>query len=102
MRTLLLALSLALACSAILHAQTVSVQRTSNLRSDPSTSNPPVAKLHRGDQAALLAPTKTAGYYHVKTSAGAEGWLWAKNVSVGAAQPTSSTNLSGPLPIGSG
>jgi uncharacterized protein YgiM (DUF1202 family) len=100
MRTFFVVVLLALTPLALL-AQTVTVQRTSNLRNDPSTSNPPITKLHKGDQAALLDAATTAGYYHVKTAAGQEGWLWAKNVSVSVAQPTTNLNLLGPIPIGS-
>lgn len=88
-----------LLASTLALGQGVTVERNSNLRSDPSTSNPPMAKLHKGDTATLLESATTSGYYHVKADVG-EGWVWAKNVSV-AAQPTSNLNLLGPIPIGS-
>jgi hypothetical protein len=43
----------------------------------------------------LLEPGKQNGFYHARTAAGQEGWVWAKNVKLSAAAPPS-THLGPP------
>jgi len=65
-----------------LRAQQAEVTRNVNLRPDPSTDNPPISLLMPSEQLQLLEPDKTAGYYHVKTSSGEQGWVWSRNINV--------------------
>lgn len=65
-----------------LRAQQAEVTHNVNLRSDPSTNNPPIGLLKPPEQVELLEPGKTAGYYHVRTAANEEGWVWSHNVKV--------------------
>src|SRR5207253_2650020 len=88
---------LLICASALVFAETATVKRTTNLRSDPSTDNSPIAKLHKGDSVELLEPDKTNGYYHVTTDAG-EGFAWANNLSLSSTPPVSG---GGAIPIGS-
>ena len=67
------------------------VRRNTNLRGDPSTSNPPLELLKPPQKVTVLDPTRTAGYLHVRAADGQEGWAWAKNLKL---SPT------GPTPIG--
>jgi hypothetical protein len=70
--------------------QTATVTKGVNLRSDPSTSQSPIAHLDPDELLTLLSDTPESGYYHVKTSAGDEGWVWGRNIQVNpsAAPPT--------------
>jgi uncharacterized protein YraI len=72
---------------ALLTAQQTTVKRDVNLRSDPSTSNPPIELLHSGTTLTILDSNPQGGYYHVKAEDGQEGWVWSKNVSVPSASP---------------
>src|SRR5437899_8454603 len=59
--------------------QTVTVVHNVNLRPDPSTEYPPIRLLTPSEPPlALLEPVPESGYYHVKTSAGAEGYVWSR------------------------
>ncbi len=69
-------------------AQTAEITRNINLRSDSSTANPPIRLLTPPAQVDLLEPDKTAGYFHVRTSANEEGWVWARNVRILETPPT--------------
>ena len=62
--------------------QTAEVTHNINLRSDPSTANPPIRLLTPPEQVQLLEAGKTNGYYHVQTFVGEEGWVWSPNVHV--------------------
>ncbi len=68
--------------------QTAEVTHNVNLRSDPSTDNPPIRLLHPPEILNLLEPNKTAGYYHVKTAQGKKGWVWSNNVKILDVTPT--------------
>lgn len=63
-------------------AQQATVKRNVNLRSDPSTANPPVELLQSGALLTVLDSSPQGGYYHVKAADGKEGWVWSKNISV--------------------
>src|SRR6202162_4579586 len=97
--------------------QTAEVTHNVNLRSDPSTANPPPKPPHTAtprsapptptppirlltppEQLRVLAAAKTNGYYHVRTSVGEEGWVWSPNVHVLPATPTAAPTPSGPTP----
>ena len=76
--------------------QTAEVTHNVNLRSDPSTSNPPIRLLTPPEQVQLLESDKTNGYYHVQTSVGEEGWVWSPNVHVLPGTPTAAPTPPGP------
>src|ERR1039458_8708230 len=65
-------------------AQSVSIRRSSNLREKPNTRSEVVGSLKAGDKVTLTSANQTAGYFPVKTAEGGAGWVWAKNVAVGA------------------
>jgi hypothetical protein len=60
--------------------QQAAVNHNVNLRSEPSTDNPPIRLLHPGEVLQLVVTDATNGYYHVHTSNGADGWVWARNI----------------------
>ena len=65
-------------------AREASVKRNVNLRSDPSTDNPAIELIQAKSTVTLLDPAPQNGYYHVKAEDGQEGWVWGKNISLGA------------------
>ncbi len=70
-------------------AQTATVTRNVNLRSDASTSQPPIRLLTPSEPPlTVLDPTQNAGYLHVRTANNEDGWVWARNVSLSAVAPT--------------
>src|ERR1700682_1240874 len=77
-----------LACPSCLMAQQATVKRNANLRSDPSTTNPPIELLRSGAKVTALDATPHGGYYHVKAEDGREGWVWSRSISVSGASPT--------------
>ncbi|HXM92920.1 MAG TPA: SH3 domain-containing protein [Candidatus Dormibacteraeota bacterium] len=77
-----------LACPSCLMAQQATVKRNANLRSDPSTTNPPIELLRSGATVTVLDATPHGGYYHVKAEDGREGWVWSRSISVSGASPT--------------
>jgi hypothetical protein len=81
-------------------AQEATVNHGVNLRSDPSTKNPPIEHLNTGSTVTLLLETPQAGFYHVKTSDGTEGWVGRKYLTVN--QPSPSGPSSSSAPTGSG
>jgi uncharacterized protein YgiM (DUF1202 family) len=70
-------------------AQNLVVKRNVNLRSDPSTNVNPITLLTPPAQLILLDAAKQNGFYHARTSDGKEGWVWAKNVALENAPPSS-------------
>jgi uncharacterized protein YgiM (DUF1202 family) len=67
-------------------AQSVTVARDVNLRSDPSTEYPANRLLTPSEpRLTLLEPAQGSGYYHVRTASGDEGCVWVRNVTVSAA-----------------
>ncbi len=82
----------ALSCA---FSQDAIVRRDVNLRADPSTNDPPEAKLHQGDRLTLLDPTPEHGYYQVRTRAGKEGWVFLRSIRV-IASPSSSQPATDP------
>jgi hypothetical protein len=63
--------------------QQVTVTSNINLRPNPSTQEAPIAVVSKGSQVTLLGASPTAGFIHVRTSDGKEGWISAKSVSSG-------------------
>jgi hypothetical protein len=63
-------------------AQQAIVRRDANLRIDPSTNDPPEAKMHAGDKVALLDLTPEHGYYQVKTADGKDGWVFSRSIRI--------------------
>ena len=77
--------------------QTVTVVHTVNLRPDPSTEYPAMRLLTPSEPPlTLLEATPESEYYHVRTAAGEDGYVW------GGAVRVSVTPLAGPLPSGPG
>ncbi len=56
--------------------------KRATLRADPSTRHKPIDILEAGDDVELVEPTPTAGYYHVRTEDGQEGWIYARNLQL--------------------
>ncbi|HEX6464149.1 MAG TPA: SH3 domain-containing protein [Vicinamibacterales bacterium] len=69
--------------------QTATISHPSFLRSSPTNADPPLGRLKTGDTITLLAGAKQQGYYHVQTSDGKEGWVWARNVAATTTAPPS-------------
>lgn len=63
-------------------AQTATVKHNVNLRSAPSTDNPPIVLLKPHTELGVLDLDATNGYYRVITADEQEGWVWARNVSI--------------------
>ncbi|PYP51638.1 MAG: hypothetical protein DMD45_07700 [Gemmatimonadetes bacterium] len=79
--------------------QVVTVVHNVNLRPDPSREYPSIRVLTPAEPPlSLLESSPESGYYHVRTSAGEEGYVWGGyvQVSVAPAAPTA------PLPTGPG
>ncbi len=91
-------LLLLILCAGASPGQTAQVTHNVNLRTDPSTANPPIRLLTPPEQVELLDPGKTSGYYHVQTSVGEEGWVWSPNVHVLPVTPTPAPTPPGPTP----
>jgi hypothetical protein len=84
------------ACS--LYAQQATVNHGVSLRGDPSTKNPPTGHLARNSTVTLLETQPMAGFYHVKTSDGTEGWVGSKYLTIEgetSTQPTTGSTASG-------
>jgi hypothetical protein len=82
-------------CSLV--AQQATVNHGVSLRGDPSTMNPPIGHLNRNSTVTLLVAKPKAGFYHVKTSDGTEGWVGVNYLTVegqAGTQPTPSTTVS--------
>ncbi|MCX8072381.1 MAG: DUF1329 domain-containing protein [Candidatus Binatia bacterium] len=63
-------------------AQVAEVRRNSNLRPDPSMSQPPIRVVTPPERVEVPGLVYRNGYYQVKTERGEEGWLWARNLRV--------------------
>jgi uncharacterized protein YraI len=72
-------------------AQMATVTRNVNLRSEQSTTEPAIRLLTPAEPPlTVLEPVLQDGYYHVRTSAGEEGYVYGRYVKVSAgAAPTS-------------
>ncbi len=83
------ALGLGLICFAFLaafshsaSAQQATANRTVNLRRDPSTSSPILARLATGSRLTLVDATTASGFDHVRTEDDQVGWICSKFVTV--------------------
>ena len=76
-----LLLKTAFAAEVIVHSH------KATLRADPSTERPPVAILQTGEHLDLIDPSPRAGYYHVRSEEGEEGWVYVRSVEVVADAP---------------
>ena len=54
----------------------------------PSTSVKPITLLTPPAQLTLVEPNQQNAFYHVRTSDGKEGWVWAKNITLNPPAPT--------------
>ncbi|MEC4681512.1 MAG: Flp pilus assembly protein CpaB [Nitrospirota bacterium] len=63
--------------------QKVVVTGNVNLRRDPSTNQPPTRLLAPPEALVLLAEDQINGFYHVRTTANEDGWVWGQNIRVG-------------------
>lgn len=70
------------------------VKQRATLRKDPSTHHAPILTLTPSEDVELIEPTATAGYYHVRTSDGDEGWVRARSLEIVASR----TGPTGPQP----
>ena len=61
---------------------TATVKRNVNLRSDPSSNNPPIRLLTPPEELRLLSLQRVNRYYHVFTEANEEGWVWSARLEV--------------------
>ena len=88
----LLISGVALLCGATLTSgQTATVVRNVNLRPDPSSEHPALRLLTPSEPPlTLVEPRPESGYYHIRTSVGEQGYVWARDVRVSAtpAAPT--------------
>ena len=75
--------------STIAAQQAATIAHPSFLRSSPTNADPALGRLKAGDTVTLLGAARRQGYYHVQTSDGKEGWVWARNVATTNAAPTS-------------
>jgi hypothetical protein len=87
-RNTLLALAVAVAGTCPIVAQQTTVLHHVYLRSDPSTSKPPIATLRKGQKVTVIEAEPNDGFYHVKTTRGTEGWVGATYLALGVQQPT--------------
>jgi hypothetical protein len=86
-------LVLTVCCTSTALAQTVTVRQNVYLRTEQSMQYPPIRVLTPSEPPLrLLEPGVQDGYYHVITSAGEEGYVWSRAVTVSAAPPP------GPVP----
>jgi hypothetical protein len=103
-------LALVIFTSTLVFASQGTISRPSNLRSTPSTTKKPVAKLAISDQVEILDATPQNGYYHVETENGVEGWVWGKALRLkeeedkvltfeGASQPAATISKTWEKPI---
>ncbi len=75
---------LVLLLASLAAGQTATVKRNVNLRPDPSTQNDAIDTLHPRARLTLIEPDPTDGFYHVRTAAGDEGWVWGRNIKIKA------------------
>lgn len=62
-------------------AQTATVVRNVNLRSDPSTDHAPLTKLLPPATVQLIESAPANGFYHVQAGQ-RQGWVWGRNISI--------------------
>jgi hypothetical protein len=98
---ILVALAVGLGSAQSTFAQTATVTRNVNLRPEQSNQVAPIRLLTPSEPPLeLLEPHVQDGYYHVKTSAGEEGYVFARYVKISAAPPSAPTPAPPPPPPG--
>ena len=60
--------------------ETTVATRNVNLRPDPSTTHSPLELVNKGDMLKLLAIAPVAGFYHVQTADGTQGWVYGRYI----------------------
>ena len=70
-------------------AQSATVKKDVNLRTDSTTSSAVIELLKPAATLTLLDSAKQSGFYHVKAEDSKEGWVWSKNISLENAPSTS-------------
>ncbi len=99
MRTLLVATGVTFWLTvAAVAQQTATVIRNSNLRPSASSRVAPLLVLPPSSTVTLLSNLTRNGYYHVQTSDGRTGWVWARNVKLGAPAPSPTATPPAPPP----
>ena len=96
MRSASLAVFLAALCLSwtVASAQKVTIVRNVSLRPDPSSEYKPIRRLTPQEPPlTLLDPALESGYYHVKTTAQEEGYVWGLYVKVTITPADSSTAI---------
>jgi hypothetical protein len=63
-------------------AEVIVKDHKATLRSEPSTEHAPVAILQPAEHVELIDPSPTAGYYHVRSEEGDEGWVYTGSVEI--------------------
>ena len=77
-------------------AQTATVTHNVNLRPEQSSQVAPIRLLTPSEPPMeLLEPNIQDGYYHVKTSAGEEGYVWSRSVKLSASAPSGTPAVAG-------
>jgi len=66
--------------SATSSGETTVATRNVNLRSDPSTTHSPLEIVNKGDMLKLLSIAPAAGFYHVQTADGKQGWIYGRYI----------------------
>jgi hypothetical protein len=79
MRVLAVVLFAAAFCAAA--GQQATVLQHVYLRANPSTQEPAVATLKKGQRVILIEAAPQSGFFHVKTTKGLEGWVGATYLS---------------------
>ena len=66
------------------------VKQRATLRKDPSTHHAPILTLAPREDVELIEQKQSAGYYHVRTAEGDEGWVRAGSLEILPAHPGTS------------
>jgi hypothetical protein len=74
--------ALLLRASVAAQPTTLIVHHNANLRADHSMQSTIKNHLEPGDELTLVDPTKTLGFWHVRTADGVEGWVYQTLVHV--------------------
>jgi len=74
------------------------LNRSANLRQGPASSHPVVRLLPAGEQLQLLEPQRTTNYYHVRTNANEEGWVYGPYLTVTSTGPAPPPTAQLPFP----
>lgn len=64
------------------------VKHHATLRNDPSSAHRPLLVLQAGEDVEILDPAPTHNYYHVRTTDGTEGWIYAGNIDITPSAPS--------------